>query len=91
MQFRDVRDTALGILGGAGKESISMKTPLLTRRGVIAAGVVALAGCAKTQSSGNVRTAEESLVSIVRQPAYTQDLCETVRRLLADQRLDVRG
>jgi len=31
------------------------------------------------------------LVSIVRQPGYTQDLYDTVRRILADQRLDVRG
>ena len=68
-----------------------MKTPLLTRRGVIAAGAVALAGCAKTQRSVDGGRAKESLVSIVRQPAYTQDLYETVRRLLADQRLDVRG
>jgi len=68
-----------------------MKTRQLTRRGVIVAGAVGLAGCAGTQRPGDTRRAEESLVSIVRQPAYTQDLYETVRRLLADQRLDVRG
>jgi uncharacterized protein (DUF362 family) len=65
---------------------------MLTRRRVIAAaGAVALAGCARTQRSRDVRQTAESLVSIVRQPAYTQDLYETVRRLLVDQRLDVRG
>jgi uncharacterized protein (DUF362 family) len=69
-----------------------MNPRLLTRRSLIAAGAVALAGCARTRNSGgSARSTEESLVSIVRQPAYTQDLYETVRRMLADQRLDVRG
>ena len=69
-----------------------MKARLLTRRSVIAAGAVALAGCAKTRTVGrDPARRKESLVSIVRQPAYTQDLYETVRRMLADQRLNVRG
>jgi uncharacterized protein (DUF362 family) len=56
------------------------------------AGAAALAGCAKTRNAGGgAKRAEESLVSIVRQPAYTQDMYETVRRMLADQHLNVRG
>jgi uncharacterized protein (DUF362 family) len=68
-----------------------MTPRLLTRRNAIAAGAVALAGCGRTRSSGDERRAEETLVSIVRQPAYTQDLYETVRRILADQHLNVLG
>jgi uncharacterized protein (DUF362 family) len=59
-----------------------------TRRGFIAAGAVALAGCAETSC---VPHAHKSAVSIIRQPGYTQDIYETVRRTLADHRLDVRG
>jgi uncharacterized protein (DUF362 family) len=62
-----------------------MTTPL-TRRAVIAAGAVALAGCA-----GSARHGEAPVVSIVSQRGYTQDIYETVRRTLAGQRLNVRG
>jgi uncharacterized protein (DUF362 family) len=69
-----------------------MNASLITRRSVIAAGAVSLAGCARTRTAGGgMDRREESLVSIVRQPAYTQDLYETVRRILADQHLNVRG
>ncbi len=67
-----------------------MKAGLLTRRSVIVASAVALAGCARTRTA-SVGRRDEPLVSIVRQPGYTQDLYETVRRILADQHLSVRG
>jgi uncharacterized protein (DUF362 family) len=64
----------------------------LTRRGVIAAGAVALAGCAGAKRpAGSVRRAEAPVVSIMRQPGYTQDIYETVRRTLAGHHLNVRG
>jgi uncharacterized protein (DUF362 family) len=64
----------------------------LTRRGMIAAGAAALTGCAETRtSSARVRHAEAPTVSIIRQPDYTQDIYETVRRTLAGHHLDVRG
>jgi uncharacterized protein (DUF362 family) len=64
----------------------------LTRRSVIAAGAVALSGCAGTKlPNGTARRAEAPVVSVVRQPGYTQDIYETVRRLLAGHRLNVRG
>jgi uncharacterized protein (DUF362 family) len=49
-----------------------------------AVGSLALAGCAKP-----VR--REAAVTIVRAGAYSQDLYDTVRRLLQEQELDVRG
>jgi uncharacterized protein (DUF362 family) len=58
----------------------------LTRRAVIAAGAAALAGC-----TSSARHTEAPVVSIVRQPGYTQDIYETVRRTLAGHRLNVRG
>jgi uncharacterized protein (DUF362 family) len=68
-----------------------MRTPL-TRRGMIAAGAVALTGCAETRTSRALaRHAEAPVVSIIRQPAYTQDIYETVRHTLASHHLDVRG
>ncbi len=64
----------------------------LTRRTVIAAGAVALAGCARTKRpGGSFPRAEAPVVSIVRQSGYTQDIYETVRRTLAGHRLNVRG
>jgi uncharacterized protein (DUF362 family) len=64
----------------------------MTRRAVITAGAVALAGCARTKRPGGAgRHAEAPVVSIVRQPGYTQDIYETVRRTLAGHHLDVRG
>jgi uncharacterized protein (DUF362 family) len=59
-----------------------------TRRAVLAAGAVALAGCA---THAKIRQAAASVVSIIRQLGYTQDIYETVRRTLAGHRLDVRG
>jgi uncharacterized protein (DUF362 family) len=64
----------------------------LTRRGVIAAGAVALAGCASAKRpAGSVRRADARVVWIMRQPGYTQDIYETVRRTLAGHHLNVRG
>jgi uncharacterized protein (DUF362 family) len=64
----------------------------LTRRSVLAAGAVALAGCAGTKrSGGSARQAQAPVVSVVRQAGYTQDIYETVRRTLASHQLDVRG
>jgi uncharacterized protein (DUF362 family) len=65
---------------------------VITRRAVIAAGAVALAGCRGAErSGGRSQNAQSSVVSIVRQPGYTQDVYETVRRTLAGHHLDVRG
>jgi uncharacterized protein (DUF362 family) len=65
----------------------------LSRRSVIAAGAVALTGCADTRRAGKKRPglANSPVVSIARQPSYTQDVYETVRRTLAGHQLDVRG
>ncbi|PWT99975.1 MAG: hypothetical protein C5B51_25980 [Terriglobia bacterium] len=59
----------------------------ITRRQLVAGAVPALL------SSGCDRTSPivPSPVSIVRAPAYDQRLYDTVRRMLADHRLDVRG
>jgi uncharacterized protein (DUF362 family) len=50
-----------------------------------AASAAVLAGC------GKVHPIEPSLVSIVRAPVYGQGIYQTVRNLLAEHRLDVRG
>jgi uncharacterized protein (DUF362 family) len=50
-----------------------------------AAAIATLAGCART------RPMAPSQVHIVRAPAYDGRLYDSVRRLLIDQRLDVRG
>ena len=66
----------------------------ITRREWIAgaAGTIALSGCSRNQPADATRPAgPKPVVSVLRAPAYTQDLYDTVRRLLADQRLDVRG
>jgi uncharacterized protein (DUF362 family) len=64
----------------------------LTRRNVIAAGAVALASCAGTnRPARTVRRADSPVVSVVRQPGYTQNIYETVRRTLAGHHLNVRG
>ena len=59
----------------------------ISRRQLLAAsvGAAALAGCNRTEQP------PASLVSIVRAPAYTQDLYPTVLRILREHRLDVRG
>lgn len=59
----------------------------MTRRELIAgAGVVVLAGC-----SSRKMAPRPQMVSIVRAPAYDQCIYDTVRRMLADHRLNVRG
>ena len=59
----------------------------MTRRELIAgAGVVVLAGCSIRKTAPRPQ-----MVSIVRAPAYDQSIYDTVRRMLADHRLDVRG
>ena len=55
----------------------------------MSAGGVLLAGC-KTGGS-RAAVAAPPRVSIVRAPAYDQSLYETMRRILASHRLDVRG
>ncbi|MGA3242040.1 MAG: DUF362 domain-containing protein [Bryobacteraceae bacterium] len=60
----------------------------MTRRELIlGAGAVALAGC----TSRKATAPRPQMVSIVRAPAYDQRIYDTVRRMLADHRLDVRG
>jgi uncharacterized protein (DUF362 family) len=60
----------------------------MTRRELIAgAGVVALAGCTARKATAP----QPQMVSIVRAPAYDQRIYDTVRRMLADHRLNVRG
>lgn len=70
-----------------------------TRREFLAAtaSAIALQSCA-LQSCARRQSAElpapkgpKPVVSVVRAPAYTQDLYDTVRRILTDQRLDVKG
>lgn len=59
----------------------------LTRRDLLtgSAGTLALSGCAHSS------TVKPAPVSIVHAPAYDQRLYDTVRRVLADHRLNVRG
>jgi len=59
----------------------------ITRREFLTAtaGAVALAGCARQEPFGT------SLVSITRAPLYDQSLYGTVREILAQHALDVRG
>jgi uncharacterized protein (DUF362 family) len=60
----------------------------MTRREWIAgAGAVVLAGC----SSRKAAPTRPQMVSIVRAPAYDQSIYDTVRRMLADHRLNVSG
>jgi len=61
--------------------------PRLTRRALLAASAPAVLLTACKESAPVVPAS----VSIVRVPAYDQRLYDTVRRLLAEQRLDVRG
>ncbi len=64
-----------------------MKLQLTRRKWIAAAGGAATlaAGCAHRPAPGS------AAVSIVRAPAYDQTLYDTVRRMLALHRLDVRG
>src|ERR1700679_2793451 len=60
----------------------------MTRRELIlGAGAVALAGCTSREATAP----RPQMVAIVRAPAYDQSIYDTVRRMLADHRLDVRG
>jgi uncharacterized protein (DUF362 family) len=73
---------ALGAVGGparAGRE-------IGRRETLRALGAAALTACSRKASS-----AAQPLVSIVRAAAYGQDLFDTVRRILSDHRVDVRG
>ena len=55
-----------------------------------AAGGLALAGCSRRRAP-RPAAEPERLVSVLRQPDYTQDLYGELRRVLAEHRLDVRG
>src|SRR5690242_20042505 len=59
----------------------------LTRRNLLtgSAGVLALSGCAHSPA------VKPAPVSIIRAAAYDQRLYDTVRRVLAEHRLNVRG
>src|SRR5512144_2225865 len=50
-----------------------------------ALGSMALAGCARPRAS------RQAAVTIMRAATYSQDLYDIVRRLLDEQKLDVRG
>ena len=65
--------------------------PKLTRREWLAAsaGAAALAACSPSPPAASSPVL--SLVSIIRAPAYDQRIYETVRRILEDHRVDVRG
>jgi len=54
---------------------------------VLASAAAGLAGCARTPAPPRSR----SLVSVTRATAYSQDLYDTVRRILAEHKLQVRG
>jgi uncharacterized protein (DUF362 family) len=66
----------------------------LTRRQLLAgtAGSLFLQSCAR-QPVAQVANpnAPKPLVAVARAPTYTQDLYDTVRRILVDQRLNVKG
>jgi len=66
----------------------------MTRRQLLAgaAGTVLLQSCARKTAVQAVQSAgPKPLVSVVRAPAYSQDLYDTVRRILVDQRVNVKG
>jgi uncharacterized protein (DUF362 family) len=65
----------------------------ITRRellGTAAAGI-ALTRCGNTQAPAVTRRFPVSNVSIVKAPAYSQDIYDTVYRVVADHKLNVRG
>ena len=65
----------------------------ITRRellGTAAAGI-ALTRCGNTQPPAITRLFPVSNVSIVKAPAYSQDIYDTVYRVVADHKLNVRG
>jgi len=67
-----------------------MAHPKITRRELLAASA-AVAGAAALASCNQEQPLVSSRVSIVRAPAYDQRVYETVRRILDDHNVDVRG
>ena len=65
-------------------------TGKITRREMLAASA-AVAGAASLAACNEERRLVPSRVSIVRAPAYDQRVYETVRGLLEEHRVDVRG
>jgi len=67
----------------------------LTRRQLLAgtAGTLLLQSCSKQQAASVVTNANvaKPLVAVVKAAGYTQDLYDTVRRILVDQKLNVKG
>jgi len=67
----------------------------LTRRQLLAgtAGTLLLQSCSKQQAASVVTNANvaKPLVAVVKAAGYTQDLYDTVRRILVDQGLNVKG
>ncbi|HEY3836605.1 MAG TPA: DUF362 domain-containing protein [Bryobacteraceae bacterium] len=66
----------------------------LTRRELIAgaAGTVLLQACSRQPVAQVVNpNVQKPLVAVVRAAAYTQDVYDTVRRILTDQKLNVKG
>jgi uncharacterized protein (DUF362 family) len=66
----------------------------MTRRQLLAgtAGSLLLQSCARQpMAQAPNPNAPKPLVAVVRAAAYTQDLYDTVRRILTDQRLNVKG
>ena len=66
----------------------------ITRRELIAgaAGTVLLQACSRQPAAQIVNpNVQKPLVAVVRAAAYTQDVYDTVRRILTDQRLNVKG
>jgi uncharacterized protein (DUF362 family) len=69
----------------AEKGSAAILPHLTRREWAVAAGAAVLGGCGKTSAI------EPSLVSIVRAPEYDGRIYQTVRGLLAEHQLQVRG
>lgn len=65
--------------------------PQLSRRDFIAGGALSLAASSLLSPHRAPAPAAHPAVSIVRQPAYTQDLYDAVRRSIALHNLNVRG
>jgi uncharacterized protein (DUF362 family) len=66
----------------------------MTRRQLLAgaAGSMFLQSCNQKQAAAtSASSAPKPVVTVVRASAYTQDLYDTVRRVLTDQRLNVKG
>ncbi len=70
-----------------------MKKPVLnmTRREVLAASAAALAGCGRVTSVPVAGAFPVSDVTIVKAPAYTMAIYDTIYRLVESHKLNVRG